>query len=187
MRGKTVPKIKKFAKGTVAVFSLITLGLLFAAYLVVPMPDAPWKDQSIKLPSQPTQQVRHANATVPISLQDDLERHGFASAPIETHVSEGMLISTQLWTSEDGTQVELNDLGSGIMKLHVISYPGGAGTWKNFWCAPAEGETLTQAINYQTTTVRPDIKSGTAPLHADVTTPRGTKEYRSSLATCYVK
>jgi hypothetical protein len=186
MRGKTLSKLKNSARRIAIAFGLITLGLGFAAYLVLPMPEAPWKDQSTTLPS-PTQPVRHANATVPIDLQDDLERHGFASAPIETHTSEGMLISTQLWTSEDDTQVELNDLGSGIMKLHVISYPGGAGTWKNFWCAPAEGETLTQAINYQTTTVRPDIKSGTAPLHADVTTPRGTKEYRSSLATCYVK
>ena len=174
-------KAIRWIAGSLAVLALVAGGTWF----FWPHPNAPKRaDLSLKSSSAPT---RHVAPAIRADLQTELDQLGYKpQAAVTADVNGNEVPSTsQLWNSPGRPQVELNDLGSGIYRLHTVSFAGGAGSWKNFWCSPAADASLTYATNFGKQISR-EIADGSANLTSDVTTPEGTMFVRWSTLTCYV-
>jgi len=174
-----------------SVTPLIALALIVGgAWFFWLNPEAPQRgDLNLDQPtSAPT---RHVTPTVPADLQAELDHLGYKP---QAAVAAGPSNSTgQLWDSTGRPQVELNDLGSGIYKVHTFTYEGGAGSWKFFWCAPsgADEKLLEHTIN-ASRMIRNDIDKGSARPKTDADSSLGIKYVRRTDAvnqwtlTCYV-
>lgn len=176
-------------KRIAALIGLAAFGAAFGLFIVWPDADAPKRDDlTFDRPVSPT---RHVAPAMRADLQSELDRLGYSSQKAVTNDNE-VRRTYQIWTNASKPKVELNDLGSGIYRLHTVAFQGGAGTWQQFWCSPAkDDETLAYVINTGKQ-IKKEIENGTASLSSDIETPVGTKFVRLAdlngepLMTCYV-
>lgn len=166
----------------VALLAAVSIGLLAGCtsdkHTPSPIPTTP-----------PASADKHAPTKTPVLdelLKADLEDNRYTLKDESSRWTEGYWRHYQVWTSDKGPDVELDDFGTGTFRIHSLSYPA-AGQWKSFVWSPAMGETLIQAINFSTD-LREELASGKiTPLQKLPSMGDDEDWYKTSLGTLFMR